>query len=449
MIDFEKIPKQCLDKFNDIKNRVNDLISKYKSLANWGKPIFNDLIEIACVYYVNSKLNISLDKLAKWIGLDKTSLYKLIKRIDSNEKVSIYDRSTNTIVQINVTPVELINKVEELIQPRAKVVISDIFESAIIREFLSRQIEKRSKVKGKSMFLTERHKKETLSIISKLIEYFASNNKPTNPDVWTENEVYEAIIDMFKDPQQRYRAMVALRRIPQWGKWFEGKVGAVTKVINPVMRFITYRDYVKLKEAWKRGELTDSEFLVTWLHLTCGCREGWGAEGVSESTQLKDANTSLIGLKWSKLSYVSDTYILQIYESKTDKYWDCDLSWLDPEPIEVLLKYRGSSDSIIESITNTKTVKEFRQFYKDTLKKVSEILQLPFTLKPHDLRRSHLSILAELGVPLEVSCGGLLGFGVGWEDLKTAFIFYLRLSKHMKQRIMNEIRQRQKEISNT
>jgi hypothetical protein len=52
------------------------------------------------------------------------------------------------------------------------------------------------------------------------------------------------------------------------------------------------------------------------------------------------------------------------------------------------------------------------------LKKISNLLGLGFTLVPHDMRRSHISILAELGVPLEIAVSGHMDFGVGWEDLK-------------------------------
>jgi hypothetical protein len=73
-------------------------------------------------------------------------------------------------------------------------------------------------------------------------------------------------------------------------------------------------------------------------------------------------------------------------------------------------------------------------------------LNLGFELTPHDIRRSHLAILAEFGVPLEVACGGLMDLGVGWEDLKTAYVFYLRYSKYAKQKVMETIQARKKEI---
>jgi Phage integrase family. len=159
-------------------------------------------------------------------------------------------------------------------------------------------------------------------------------------------------------------------------------------------------------------------FLPLWLHLVSGSREGWETLTQTASTSLEDAISSLVGIKWEKLHYVGGTWILEIYESKTAKTWTVDLSWLDSEPIETLLKYRKDKGSIIASITGCKTVGEFREFYTKVLRKVSQLLNLGFELKPHDIRRSHLAILAEFGVPLEVACGGLMDLGVGWEDLK-------------------------------
>jgi hypothetical protein len=176
-----------------------------------------------------------------------------------------------------------------------------------------------------------------------------------------------------------------------------------------------------------------------------GAREGWESTSLRGSS-LEDANTSLIGLKWDKLYQVHNTWILEVFESKTNKTWMCDLSWLDPEPINVLIKYRRNGGSIVASVTGIESVAEFRKFYSNALKKISNLLGLGFTLVPHDMRRSHISILAELGVPLEIAVSGHMDFGVGWEDLKTAVVFYLRFSRYVKQKVMEQINQRKKEI---
>jgi hypothetical protein len=126
--------------------------------------------------------------------------------------------------------------------------------------------------------------------------------------------------------------------------------------------------------------------------------------------------------------------------------WDCDLTWLDPEPIELLMKYYRKKVALSRISQSVKQYGNFVKYYSKLCEKISKLLNLPFKLKPHDIRRSHLSILAELGVPLEIAVSGHMSFGVGWEDLKTAYIFYLRFSKHLKSKIMEEIRQRQLEI---
>ena len=113
----------------------------------------------------------------------------------------------------------------------------------------------------------------------------------------------------------------------------------------------------------------------------------------------------------------------------------------------MFLKYRKERGSIIKSITNIRTVGEFRDWYSDLLKKVSKMLKLNFTLKPHDMRRSHISILAELGIPLEYALSGNLDFGVGWEDVSTALIYYLRFSRYTKLKLFEMMQNRKAEIS--
>jgi Phage integrase family. len=183
---------------------------------------------------------------------------------------------------------------------------------------------------------------------------------------------------------------------------------------------------------------------VLWLHITTGAREGWGSEAVKLSDPLDNVNTSLIGLKWENLEFTADTVILKVYEHKTQKTWTTDLSWLDKEIVPIFLKYKRDKGNIIKTLTGCKTVKQIKNYYEKLVKKISTLLELPFELTPHDMRRSHISILAELGVPMEISCGGLLDFGVGWENLDTALIFYTRFSRYAKQKLLElaEIRKK-------
>jgi DNA-binding MarR family transcriptional regulator len=443
----DKIPQICLNELNNVRNFVNDIIKKYGSLAKWGMPVFTNELQIACVLWVNDRTGLGLQQIAKMVGLDQTTLYKLKQKIEQKGMFNIYDPNTRSMVTIQKSYYDLLQLVEEKLQPKAKAMITDLLESAIIREFLSKEIPKRRKTKGHKSTLSPKDKQNTIRVVRRLIEYFAQNSMTTNPDTWQEGDVEKALFEIYKGDYSKIRiAMKFLRQVPQWGNWFSGKIGAETSYAKPIPRHITYEHYLRSRELWKEGKLSDAEFLVIWLHLTTGAREGWKTVTQTESTPLEDAVSSLVGLKWEKLYRVGDTWILEIYESKTAKYWTCDLSWLDAEPIEALLKYRKERGSIIASITGFKTVFEFRKFYEKVLAKVSKLLNLGFELTAHDIRRSHLAILAEFGVPLEVACGGLMDLGVGWEDLKTAYVFYLRYSKYAKQKVMETIQSRKKEI---
>jgi integrase len=439
------VPKPLADRLVVVRDRVSELTRKYKSLANWGRPYLVNVEEVAVIYYVNEVLGVSLDRLAHFIGVDKTALYKLVKRVAEENKVTIYNEKEGRIEVITVRPEELKGIAESLLGVTTKARIQDPFQSTIIKSFWERDIPKRTKIAGKPAYLDIEDKKETLRVVRRLMEYFDSKGLPTNPDLWEEVEVEKALWEIYKEYPKVAAAMIALRRVPEWSRWFEGKIGAVTKRINPQSRAIFYEDYLKLKKLWKEGKLEESEFLVLWLHLVTGAREGWEVKGVSLRMPLEEAPSSLVGLKWE--NYDTKLRILKVYESKTNKWWETDVTWLDPEVVPVFEKHYREKGSVVGSITGKKTIGEFQRWYTKTLSKVSELLNLPYRLIPHDIRRSHISILAELGVPLEVACGGLLGFGVGWEDLKTAYIFYLRFSRHLKERVLNEIRERQRSFS--
>ena len=62
------------------------------------------------------------------------------------------------------------------------------------------------------------------------------------------------------------------------------------------------------------------------------------------------------------------------------------------------------------------------------------------------MRRTHISVLAELGVPLELAVSDKLPLGVGWDDLKTAVLFYLRFSKATWERVLKIVNEGKKEF---
>jgi len=437
------IPKDLEQTLWAIRDRVKDLVKTYGTLAKWGRPFFFDVKEIAVVVYLNEKFNVSLDELAKLIGVDKTAMYRIVKRIKEEGRASYYDKESNTVKTIALSLQDCISMVEEMLQAKAKASIVDVTQSKIIQDFLSKPIRKRAVIAGHDVYLSDEDKAKIVRVVQRIMNYMKEKGiQPLNPDFWSEDQVLQTLEKMVNDgvitqEQKRY-FMIRIRSIPAWRNWFEGLMGAATKFAKPVERVIFYKDYIKVKEAWKQGKLSEQEFLVFALHLATRAREGW-----ESGTTLEDAKSSLCGLKWENISWRGDfrdeSITIKIYEHKTNKWWYCDPSWLDIEIAQLLKKYAKEKGSIIASITGLKSIKDFESWYKKVLKKISQLLNLPFTLTPHDIRRSGLSILAELGVPLEIACSDRLALGVGWEDLKTAYVYYLRFSKTTKERVLREI----------
>lgn len=443
------VPKLLEPYLIRLRDRVRELKERYGSLARWGRPIFESIDEVAVLFWLNEKMGISLDRIASFIGIDKTTLYKVYKKVHQGV-VAIYDREENRVKQVQVNVNDLINMVEEILQPSAKQKIKDVFQSDIIKRFWEQKIPKRAKIAGKPSYLSDKEKLKVIRIVERIMQWLKENKPdyPTNPDFWEESVVEEALWAIYKGDYRRVaNAMILIRRVPEWSGWFKGKIGAVTKRVNPSMKVIYYEDYLRLKHAWRSGKLSDAEFLVLWLHITTGAREGYTLYTDSTPLENPEVKSSLVGLRWENLSKVGDTWILKIYESKTEKWWTCDLSWLDEEPLTSFLRYAKDRGNIIATITSLKTVGEFKKWYRRTLKKVSEILKLPFVLNPHAMRRSHISILAELGVPMEFAISGHMDFGVGWEDAKTALIFYLRFSKYTKKLIREKMDALKREIA--
>ena len=450
---FDLIPKPLVKTIQNLSNRYNQIVKQYKSLAYYGRPLFEDVEEIATIVWLNERMNIGLNQLAYWIGVTKETLYNMLKKLETRHKITIYDRQSNRVVSLPMTKEELLRIIDEKLEARSRAKISDPLQSSIVREFLNSKIEKRAKIQGHGIYLSEQHKKETIRAVKFVMEYIANNlpHLPTNPDLWTKEVLLEVIDHMDKNkaisPQKRYRLLVSLRRIPEFEQWLKGKVGAVTKTINPVMRVLFYKQFIRLKQYYMEKEPHNiNELLLVFLHITTGAREGWS---VCRSDKIKDCPSSLLGIKVGDISRVGDYIIAKIYESKTNKEWSCDLTWLDEELAYKLydtIAYKDPNKHVVEVLTGISSVKQFEKYYRKLLRKISKILNLGFILKPHDLRRSHISILADLGVPLELAVSGKMDFGVGWEDLKTAVIFYLRFSKYVKETIRKQIETRKQEI---
>jgi hypothetical protein len=440
-----EVPQVCRERFDQVRRRIELITSRYGSLSSYGKPVWEDPMEVACVVYLNEKFNVSLDKLSDYLGFsDKTALYKLVKRIKEQGRFTLWDGKNFVTISKGVE--ELVQMVEGELQARARERIQDLMSSAIVQKFMSSELRKRKVIAGKSSLLSEYQKKETMKEVWRLYEYFTKAGLPNNPDFWTEEQVEKALFEIYKDVRRVREAMIALRRIPEWKDWFSGRIGAVTKFINPVTRVILFEHYMKVKEAYRAGLIEEKDFIMFSTHITCGMREGTSRDGV-KITKWEGRVPGLMGIRWEDLYMdVDGALVLKIYESKTEKIWECRLDIIDDELPQLILKYKEDKGYIMKTLYPNMSPQEVYKRYSDVLEEVSRILNLPYTLKPHDIRRSHLSILAELGVDLVSACSGDFQLGVGWEDLKTAYIFYLRYGRRFKERVWAQVREAKREL---
>ena len=454
---YEQIPTPIQKIFSTLRERINNLVKQYKSLANYGRPYLEDLREVAVIYYLNSKLSLGLNQIADFLGVDKTSLYKMIKRIEEEHRVAVTNPNTRKVEVVEVTPDQLINIVEnEILQVQAKQRVADPFTSSIVRKFWESNVERQAKT-SERLYYNESEKKETIRVVREIMNYILNNKPeiPSNPDFWTREILIPIIQELWRDPYERYTKIKLLRRIPEFRMMLKGLQGAFMRIVKGREKTtaLFYADYLKLKRMWRDGKLSDSEFLIIWLHITTGAREGWGSEEITSlKLDLDQVKTSLAGLKFENMEFVSGIPILKIYENKTRSWWRCDLTWLDSEVSEYFIKnYYREKGSIIKALLQREnlTVIEFKRYYEKLMKKISKLLNLQYELNPQDMRRSHISILAELGVPMEISCGGLMDFGVGWEDLKTALTFYTRFSRYAKAKIFESMNIRKVEIESS
>jgi hypothetical protein len=148
-----EVAGQLAKVIDGVKERVYQLTKQYKSLANYGRPYFEDIREIAVVYYLNAKLNIGLNDIAEYLGVDKTSLYKLVKRIETEHRVAITNPQSKKVEVVEVTPEQLINIVEaEILQVAAKQKITDPFMSSIIKEFWEKPVQRQANIDRRAYY---------------------------------------------------------------------------------------------------------------------------------------------------------------------------------------------------------------------------------------------------------------------------------------------------------
>ena len=468
----ELIPKPLSQIVFSLRDRVLAIKKVYGSLSKYGYPIFQNEIEIYALAYLVREYGLSASELAKETGIDRSTFYRLIKRIEEGKPITIYDFQNGEYKKIVVDYAKAKEVIEELISPRAKKWIKNPTESECIQSFIKKPMKiQRS---GKHGLMYNRHEiLKTVSYFRKLIQYINSHRKeirekygvevPSNPDLWSpelEDIIYQIINDLsqklYSDPQkQQYHKrlfMQMIKRIPKFREWFKGRIGAVKNVVVPKSATLYYEHYLRLKKLALQGNNELKAFwLIAGLHIETGAREGWGS---LEKKQKKiwsidldseEVNTSLIGIKWEHVIWGSNGELLgfRIWEEKTKKTWELRIPWLDSSLHEELKKiYQWASEKGIKSVVksillyygvnnrHTWTINSFKNWYTKWCRKLKELLGLPWDMTPHRLRSAHISILAELRIPMELALQNI-GFGVGWEDINTAMMFYLRFSKNL------------------
>jgi hypothetical protein len=96
------------------------------------------LEEIALTYYAIKNTDIS--KVARTIGYEIPALWRIIAKIEKENKASYWDTKESKIVTVNVTPDKLLEIANELIKPKGKRIIPAVTDSAVIQEFLKNPI---------------------------------------------------------------------------------------------------------------------------------------------------------------------------------------------------------------------------------------------------------------------------------------------------------------------
>ena len=470
-----------------LRSRIEALVKTYGDLSKAGRPPFEAVEEVAIIYKL-LKHKVSYGELGRYLGVSKVSVYRWSKAIEKGV-VPIYDPSKGVVVKRSVGVEELERIIKELSKARAKHHLRVVTDSKVLQEFVKRPI---AIQRSKKRFYTRKEVEETIKVFQLVADYIQKHQDelkvkydreiPSNPDYWANNpSVFEDIVAdivmticLEKDPSQgvkynrcKARVFGGIKRVKAFRTWFQGLIGRVTNRIQPKEATLYLKDVYRLRENVENSGDVELEafYWIAILHVTIGSREGWGSlknkveelrsQGVKlpkryekpYSLDLDDefVDSSLIGLKWKNtLVDPRSRRIIQvkIYERKTKKW--AVAKYLDiiderlPQKLYEFYEYARNNNihSIVKSIIKyygvvrekEVTVNWFKNWYSKWCHRLKEMLQLPYTITPHRLRSAHVSILAELRIPLELVLDHNVGFGVGWEDLTTAKIFYLRFS---------------------
>ena len=482
-----KLPLEAIAVVKELQKRREQLGEN----MNW-RPLWENINEVAVVYYM-SQQNKSLT--AKILGISDKTLERLEKSIENEKQIAIFSPSEYKVVKIPVekeklleiiqTPSEDIEKLLEKYEYLYEKTILTKFMT--IKQFLENPV--RVEQRSKETHYSDDQINETLRAIASLLTYLKRNRDkykiPLNIDHWNkehELELARAITDMCvlrgytsekKLRACKGRVMGSIRRIKRFYDMglFSGMIGRVTQRVEPRSEFMNLSQYKTLHEQYKK---TNDKNYKAWfetssLHLLTGSREGYASVIRKAKKLIKIASnnnniniyaidlddplveTSLVGIKWDNVVFTEDNdIVIKIYESKTGETWILSGCWLGSWFVEILKeRYEHSKQHGIKSVVKTIlhyyginkfTVGAFEIWYSHyTAKYTSELIGV--RLNPHRIRASHISILYELGIPLEIIVKKEGGFGVGWSDLSTAVEFYWRLTSQRVREYMNRAKE--------
>jgi len=481
-------PEPVAKKLYEIRDRVLEVRKKYGSLANYGYPIIQSVDEAIAIVYTTRVLGITETELARMLGLDKTTTFKWLKAYDEGRGITYYDVNDKKIKSFTLSIDEVSKVVEEWLKPKASRIIKDITQSSVVQEFLRNPVKIQKSSKHGSRY-TISQINETLRALSDVVSYINVNKEKiertlnvevsSNPDYWDNEDVVIQVVQMYcnekeTEPKKQLRCkrtyLQMIKRIPKFREWFKGSIGSVKNVLTPKESTLYYEHYLKLKKLAEQGDNELKAFwLIAGLHIETGAREGWDSAinkcerelasgvdikakyGVSTCNEVVNldldsdlVSSSLIGIKWDNAIWSSTGELLgfRVWEEKTQKEWELRVAWLD-EDIHKKLKEiytwnNGKHKSVIKTIlnyygvmNNKLTISKFQNWYSKMVHKLKDLLNLPWDLTPHRLRSAHISILAQFRIPMELVLvsSANTGFGVGWDDITTATIFYLRYSQ--------------------
>jgi integrase len=465
------LPVQIEEKLRGVRRFIEQLRKVYKDdLAKWGKPYFTRE-ELIALLYAQNVLDIPDTQLEKLTDISRVTLRKLAEKFAAGKELCYLTEDRERVECAKITLDEVKATVEDWLRPKKPWEVKDIMESEVIRRFLANPV-KRSKRARKyhSVRLPDKIVTVILTSYSKVIAKLKERGfRLTNPDVWVDvmkgsteygidketlqNEVYEAIKEICKESKNYAGCVkeyvVRLRAVPDLYEvgFLKGYAGAADHALREriakagTFEWLTLEDVARLKmhfNASSDGEIKAC-ILITLLHIETGAREGYASTLNRPGDDLDDAKSSLIGLKWENVIFENGRAVgMSIFEAKTESVWRLSRFWLNPEFEELLPKLKEFADkkgykSIVKTILHYyglryESIDAFERWYR--VRCMSLIRGITGkNVRPHDIRASHISILADIGVPLEVAVSPQSGFGSGWEDLRTAVMYYWRISE--------------------